>query len=1016
MSINFKQSSVLSRQLCFCLKNASIAPNVVNRCFHRTHVDCRSTTSTKSNILTSGEIRRKFIDYFKEKQSHLFVPSSSVIPREDKTLLFTNAGMNQFKSIFQGAVDPSSPIVKYRRVVNSQKCIRAGGKHNDLDDVGKDVYHHTFFEMLGNWSFGDYFKKETCEMAWDLLINVYGLSSNRLYVTYFGGNQQLGLSPDIECRNIWKNIGVAEDRILPYGMNENFWEMGTIGPCGMCSEIHYDRIGNRNATSLINKDDPSVLELWNLVFIQYNREEDGCLSKLPQHNIDTGMGLERLVSIIQGVDSNYDTDLFQPLIQEIQKCTSMPPYQGLVGDSDNENIDMAYRVLADHIRTLTIAITDGARPGNFKQSYIIKRLIRRAVRYATEKLNASPGQFASLVPIVVDTLGDAYPELLTNPQQVIDVINREEDLFLKQLKKGRKFLDKKISKLKEPRILPGDIAWKMYDGFGFPIDLTILMCNEKGVSVDMEGYEEVKEKTHQITSQGGIKNQLEYGFDTNALQQLKHQNISTTDDSYKYSYECDDDGNYEFEVITAKITSLRVGGQFVESVEPDQSCDVILHQTCFYAEQGGQLWDDGYFTKLGDEAQQIVFEVDNVQIYGGYVVHSGTTKKTLSVGEQLKLHINEERRLGLMRNHTAAHILNWSLRHLHGDGIEQRGSLVAPDRLRFDFTYEDSLTSLQVKEIQDQVNEVIEQYTPVDSQEVELDEAKQIEGLRAVFGEVYPDPVQVVSVGIPVTGLLTNPFGPGGFMSPVELCGGTHVHMTEHIGKLVIIDEGKVSSGVRRITAITGSDGWEADRKADDLLVKVSELKKQIEESIENLTPSLRVLFDEANNLLEVVGASPIPLWRSRELKEELFKLKEDIKSFDKKRKKMAVKEAISQAADMANDRLDRPFIVKEIHTGSNTKALMQIMDIFKNTTPSSAILLYGVDKDDCTITCVCYTPKHAIEQGLKANGWLQHVNSLVDGKVGGQDTMGRLQAKNVNLEYLGKLKEIAEQYAKSIL
>lgn len=382
--------------------------------------------------LTAKQIRSIFIDFFVEKLNHTYVHSSSTIPLDDPTLLFANAGMNQFKPIFVGTVDPASDMAKWKRAVNSQKCIRAGGKHNDLDDVGKDVYHHTFFEMLGNWSFGDYFKTEVCTWAWQLLTDHYKIPKDRLYVTYFGGEPSAGLDPDLECKQLWLNLGVPEDHILPGNMKDNFWEMGDTGPCGPCSEIHFDRIGNRNAAHLVNMDDPDVLEIWNLVFMQFNREADKSLRTLPQKHIDCGMGLERLVSVIQGKRSNYDTDLFVPLFKAIEERSGVQrPYKGLLGEEDVGKVDMAYRVIADHIRTLTIALSDGGRPDNVGRGYVLRRILRRGIRFASENLNAQPGFFSGLVDTVCEILGDFFPEVNKDRQAIKDVIDEEEIQFLK---------------------------------------------------------------------------------------------------------------------------------------------------------------------------------------------------------------------------------------------------------------------------------------------------------------------------------------------------------------------------------------------------------------------------------------------------------------------------------------------------------------------------------------------------------------------------------------------------------
>uniref|UniRef100_A0A183IQS7 alanine--tRNA ligase n=1 Tax=Soboliphyme baturini TaxID=241478 RepID=A0A183IQS7_9BILA len=498
------------------------------------------------NKLSSNQIRKMFIDYFVDKRGHKYCHSSSVIPYDDPTLLFANAGMNQFKPIFLGLANPNSDLSKLVRAVNTQKCIRAGGKHNDLDDVGKDVYHHTFFEMLGNWSFGDYFKKEVCTWAWELLTDVFHVPKDRLYVTYFGGNVEANLEADFECRDTWLELGLPAERILPFGMKDNFWEMGDVGPCGPCSEIHYDRIGNRNAAPLVNRDDPDVLEIWNLVFIQFNR------------HIDCGLGFERLVSVIQGKHSNYDTDLFLPIFDRIAQAriiicclifssyshleTNSRPYTGRVGAEDEGQIDMAYRVVADHVRTLTVAVADGGRPDSTGRGYVLRRILRRGVRYAIEKLNAKPGFFASLVPTVVEVLGPTFPELTRDPDMIMNIINDEETHFLKTLARGRRLLDQVMKKIGgQQRVIPGDVGWRLYDTFGFPIDLTQLIAEENGFSVDLQSYEAAK-----LCAQRNSAAKLaEYGgsgvdIDVVAVCELQHRGVERTDESWKYNYKLKD--------------------------------------------------------------------------------------------------------------------------------------------------------------------------------------------------------------------------------------------------------------------------------------------------------------------------------------------------------------------------------------------------------------------------------------------------------------------------------------------
>ncbi|KAK5867848.1 hypothetical protein PBY51_012306 [Eleginops maclovinus] len=552
--------------------------------------------------LSAAQIREKFIDFFRGYE-HTYVHSSSTIPLDDPTLLFANAGMNQFKPIFLNTIDPSHPMAKLRRAANTQKCIRAGGKHNDLDDVGKDVYHHTFFEMLGSWSFGDYFKHLACKMALELLTKEFGIPIERLYVTYFGGDAAAGLEPDLECKQIWIDLGMEEARILPGSMKDNFWEMGDTGPCGPCSEMHYDRIGGRDASHLVNMDDPNVLEIWNLVFIQFNRESETELKPLPKKSIDTGMGLERLVSVLQNKMSNYDTDLFIPYFEAIQKGTGARPYTGKVGAEDTDGIDMAYRVLADHARTITIALSDGGRPDNTGRGYVLRRILRRAVRYSHEKLGAEKGFFASLVDVVVDSLGNAFPELKKDPEMVKDIINEEEVQFLKTLSRGRRILDRKIMSLGESKTIPGDTAWLLYDTYGFPLDLTSLIAEEKGMAVDTASFEEEK-KAAQLKSQGKGAGDVDHMMlDIYAIEELRNKNIPATDDSSKYKYTSEEDGNYNFEQASATVMALRCDRAFCDEVTTGQECGVLLDSTSFYAEQGGQTFDEGYMIREDDSSE-----------------------------------------------------------------------------------------------------------------------------------------------------------------------------------------------------------------------------------------------------------------------------------------------------------------------------------------------------------------------------------------------------------------------------
>ncbi|PSN35457.1 Alanine--tRNA ligase [Blattella germanica] len=964
-----------------------------------------------NSSLTAKEIRRTFIDFFIQKKKHEYVHSSSTIPLDDPTLLFTNAGMNQFKPIFLGTVDPNSDMAKWVRTVNTQKCIRAGGKHNDLDDVGKDVYHHTFFEMLGNWSFGDYFKKEICAWAWELLTEVFKLPADRLYVTYFGGDKAAKLEPDEECRQIWINLGVPPAHVLPGSMKDNFWEMGETGPCGPCSELHFDRIGGRDAAHLVNQDDPDVLEIWNLVFIQFNRETDGSLKPLPKKHIDCGLGLERLVSVIQQKRANYDTDLFMPLFDSIQKGTGAPSYKGRVGEEDVDGMDMAYRVLADHARTLTIALSDGGHPDNTGRGYVLRRILRRAVRYATEKLNAKPGFFATLVHTVVDLLGDTFPEVKKDPQSVIDIINEEETQFLKTLSRGRNLLNRTITKLGGSKTVPGDVAWRLYDTYGFPVDLTQLMSEEKGLNVDMVGYEESK-KQAQITSQGkGNYYDDKLSLDIHAIAELQKHGIAVTDDSLKYSYQAksaDKDAEYEFKPCKGKVVALRHSKMFVDSVTSGQECGVVLDKTSFYAEQGGQIYDEGFMVKVGDES--VEFSVRNVQVRGGYILHMGTVEGTLRKGDEVMLHLDTARRRLIMNNHTGTHVLNYALRAVLGTDADQKGSLVAPDRLRFDFTNKGAMTVDQVKSTEVESNKMINRNEPVYAKESKLPVAKTIQGLRAVFDETYPDPVRVVSIGVPVEQLEADPNGQAGKKTSVEFCGGTHLQRSGHIGGFVIASEEAIAKGIRRIVALTGPEATKALKKTELLENELNKLIALMKDG----QLSSKDIVKKIVELTEDVSHAVIPYWKKEELRTTLKGLKKQLDDKDRASKAAVSADVIEDAKAFITANPNIPVVVRELKAFSNSKALDGALKQVKSLSPETSAMFFSVDPDAKKIVCLAAVPKNAINKGLKANEWVQRVSSLMQGKGGGKPESA--QASGTNFSCLKEALKIAEEYANSKL
>lgn len=948
-----------------------------------------------------------FVDFFVEKYKHTFVPSSSTIPHEDPTLLFANAGMNQYKSIFLGTVDPNSDFSKLKRAVNSQKCIRAGGKHNDLDDVGKDVYHHTFFEMLGNWSFGDYFKKEAIEWAWELLTVKYGMPKDRLYVTYFGGAE--GLDSDEDTRQFWLNTGLPPERVLPFGMKDNFWEMGETGPCGPCSEIHFDRIGGRDAASLVNMDDPTVLEVWNLVFIQFNREADGSLKSLPSKHVDTGMGLERLTSITQGKMSNYDTDLFQPFFEAIHKGTGVRPYQGFVGPEDKDGIDMAYRVVADHIRTLTMAITDGGKPDNTGRGYVLRRILRRCVRYATEKLNCPPGFVSSLVSVAVNSLGEFFTEVTKDPQQVMDVINEEETQFLKTLARGRKLFDRTVSKLTD-QVIPGDVAWRLYDTYGFPVDLTQLMAEERGLSVDMGMYEECRKKAQEIARGKGSENNDAITLDVHAINKLQKEfNLDPTDEGPKYKYTSDAEGNYVFEPVVGTVKAIIFEKEFVNEVTSGSHCGVVLDRTCFYAEQGGQIYDQGFMTKEGDE--EVEFSVINVQIHGGYVLHVGAIEGTLRVGDQMKCQIDEQRRRVTMNNHTATHVLNFSLRKELGEA-DQRGSLVAPDKLRFDFTAKGAMTTGQIKNTELTSQDIVSKNMAVFAKEVPLAMAKDVQGLRAIFEEVYPDPVRVLSVGSSFDDLQEDP--QAGYKYSVEFCGGTHLQRTGHMQSFVLVSEEAISKGIRRIVALTGPEALKAEKKCHALEEKVEKIQNLVEQKMKEGGLNIKETSQEIARLTEDISAAVISAWRKDEMRTKLKVVKKLVDDADRTKKSAMMQQAMDKAKAMIEADNNRSFVVDVFDAGSNQKILDAALKQFKSLAPKTAALLFSVDEENSKIICLAQVPKEVIQQGLKADEWVKSVSELLGGKCGGKDVSA--QGSGPNIGCIKQAVETATQFAKQKL
>lgn len=883
--------------------------------------------------------------------------------------------MNQFKPIFLGQIDPSNPMATLTRAANSQKCIRAGGKHNDLEDVGRDTYHHTFFEMLGSWSFGDYFKKEAIEYAWELLVDVYGIDKERLYATYFEGDESLGLEPDLEAKELWLKF-LPEERVIGCSAKDNFWEMGETGPCGPCSEIHYDRIGNRDASALVNADDPEVIEIWNIVFIQFNRDEKG-LSSLPNKHIDTGMGLERLVSLLQDKSSNYDIDAFQPIFNAIEENSAAGPYTGLVLDDDTTLKDTAYRAVADHARTLAFALADGAVPNNEGRGYVLRRILRRAARYGQQILKAEPGFFAKVIPSVIETFGESYPELVKNQDTILEIIKEEEEAFSVMLSRGISFfsdLKEEMKAAKETNVA-SDKAFFLYDTLGFPIDLTEQMAEEAGLTVDTVGFENEMEAQKQRSrdaraaakSGGGMK-RLEFIAEQTAW--LMDNNVATTNDSTKYDWDVKP---------SATVTAIYTEDGFLsenDKATPEMNVGIVMSDSSYYAEAGGQEADTGSLSILSDDGDVVAtFTVTDVQSYAGFLLHTGVIEDgEISVGSKAECKVDYERRRDVAPNHSMTHVLNSALREVLGDGVEQRGSLCNDEKLRFDFSQKKALSAKQLRKVEKLCQESVAKAETVTAEVMPLAEAEKIDGVRAVFGEVYPDPVRVVSVGGDTS---------------VEFCGGTHVSNTQEAEAFVILEETAVAKGIRRITAVTKGAAVSAIEEGEKFSALVSEYEKEDVETpgLDKKLGALRKDLDE----------STLSAVLKTDLRERIHVSQN--KAFEAKKRALqqrvdivlnTVKEQVSSAAEEGTK-----ILTLNVEIGADSKASQKIMNAVKSVAPDMAFM--GISEEDAgsggKLMAFAIVPDAMIESGLKANEWIQETLAVCGGRGGGRPTNAQGQA-----------------------
>ncbi len=763
--------------------------------------------------MEAKKIRSTFIEFFQSKQ-HQFVPSSPIVVKNDPTLMFTNAGMNQFKDAFLG-----NEIAKYPRVANSQKCLRVSGKHNDLEEVGVDTYHHTMFEMLGNWSFGDYFKKEAIAWAWELLTEVYGLPKDRLYASVFKGDAGDQLAMDQEAYDLWKGI-VPEDRIIMGSKKDNFWEMGDTGPCGPCSEIHIDLRPDSERSEipgreLVNNDHPQVIEIWNLVFMQFNRLADGSLKELPAKHVDTGMGFERLVRAIQNKSSNYDTDLFKPFLDAIAAKSGKTYGQ-------DEPTDIAFRVIVDHIRAIAFTIADGQIPSNNKAGYVIRRILRRAVRYGYTFLGLQQPFLFELAPLIAEYFGDIFPEVRQQQEFIAKVIQEEEASFLRTLDNGLKMLESIKSELnaKGESVIPGKTAFELYDTFGFPLDLTSLISRENGFSVDEAGFAAEMEK--QKTRSRAVSEQ-ETGDWVQVSEDAGVEFIG-----------------YDFTEAYSQIIKYRT----ITDKKGDKY-QLVLDKTPFYAESGGQVGDTGWLVSETEKIRVIDTKKEN-----DLIVHF-VEKLPARPEARFSAEVDHEKRMLTMNNHTATHLLQSALKAVLGDHIQQRGSLVNEQLLRFDFSHFGKMTDEEIARVEDIVNAKVRENVPLQEQRnVPIEEAKKM-GATALFGEKYGDFVRVITFGKDFS---------------VELCGGTHVPSTGQIGLFKITSEGSISSGVRRIEAITSKAADVYLRKQEALVKEIMDLLKNPKDA----KKAIESLIQERNELRKEVES--LHLEKASGLKVELLK------------------------------------------------------------------------------------------------------------------------------------------------
>ncbi len=876
--------------------------------------------------MNANELRQVFFDFF-GTNDHKIIPSAPMVIKNDPTLMFTNAGMNQFKDIFLGNRQPKS-----KRVANSQKCLRVSGKHNDLEEVGHDTYHHTMFEMLGNWSFGDYFKKEAIGWAWEFLTVKLGLPSDRLYTTIFEGSPNDNVPRDDEAFKYWKKcFPSSAGRILEGSKKDNFWEMGETGPCGPCSEIHFDIRDEAEREkvpgySLVNKGHPQVIEIWNLVFIQYNRLSDGSLEMLPEKHVDTGMGFERLCMVVQGKKSNYDTDIFQSVIQEIAKITGKE--YGTFEDTDT-----ALRVVADHLRAVTFSIADGQLPSNNKAGYVIRRILRRAVRYGYNYLETEDPFMYRLVPVLASVMGDQYPELRASQEHISKIIYEEEAAFLKTLGKGLKMIGKMIGELKSngQDTLPGKIAFELYDTYGFPVDLTQLILKEKGMHLDTAGFE------------AEMRNQKRRSREDATLDAGDWIILRETEETHFSGYEKTED-----QVVITKYREVKV--------KDKQLYHLIFNKTPFYAESGGQVGDTGYIISNHEKIEIIDTVKEN-----NLIIHI-SQKAPTDPEAHFTAVVDSEKRLMTANNHTATHLLHFALRSVLGNHVEQKGSLVTPDRLRFDFSHFSRLTREELFKVEEIANRMVRENLPVKiTENISLRKAQAM-GAMALFGEKYGETVRVVEFG-----------------HSVELCGGTHVGSTSSIGLIKIISEGAIAAGVRRIEALTAARA-----------------------------------FEYINEKIETAGEIAILLKSTGSIKEGVEKLLEENNSLRKTIEKYKAKTALSALKNLE----DKAVLINNIRfisgiIDADSPEILKTMASDVRKTSDSSIVVIGSAIEGKANIVVMVSDNLVNEKKISAVNIVREIAAEINGGGGGQPFLATAGGKKP--EGLNRAIKKAEEFIRKI-